>query len=148
MTNASDGVAAPPIPPGWWHRNWKWVLPVGVFACLAALAAFVGAIVFFVFTMFKGSDVYADAVAQARSNPAVVRELGEPVEPRWWVIGSIQTSTSSGSADFAVPLRGPSGRATLYVAATKRTGRWRYTVLQVAIDGKTERIDLLADWRR
>jgi hypothetical protein len=100
-------------------------------------------IAFFVFSMFKRSDVYADAVARARSNPAVVQELGEPIETGWWVSGSISTSGPSGTADFSAPLRGSSARGTLYVAAEKKAGIWHYQVLQVEPEGASSRIDLL-----
>ena len=57
--------------------------------------------------------------------------------------GSISTSASSGDADFAAALRGAHRRGVLYVTATKRAGRWQYDVLEVAIDGRSDRIDLL-----
>jgi hypothetical protein len=85
-----QGVIPPPIPRSWWQRNWKWVIPVGVVGGLAVLACFVGVIFLFVFGIFKGSDAYIDAIAQARRSPAVLRELGEPIQPGWWVSGSIK----------------------------------------------------------
>jgi len=98
-----------------------------------------------VFGIFKGSDAYSDAIAQARSSPAVLHELGQPIEPGWWVSGSINITGPTGSADFATTLRGPIGRGTLYVTAEKQAGRWKYKVLEVAVEGKSERIDLLGD---
>ena len=140
-----EGLIPPPIPHTWWQRNWKWVVPVGVIGVLAGIACFVGLIFLFVFGIFKSSDAYSDAIAHARSSPAVVHELGEPIEPGWWVTGSINVTGPSGSADFATTLRGPVGRGTLYVTAEKQAGRWKYKILEVAVDGKTERIDLLSD---
>jgi hypothetical protein len=133
-------VIPPPISQSWWQRNW-----VGVIGGLAALACFVGLVFLIVFGIFKGSDAYADAIAHARSSPAVLHELGEPVEPGWWVSGSINITGATGSADFATTLRGPIGRGTLYVTAEKEAGRWKYRVLEVAVEGKSERIDLLGD---
>jgi len=95
--------------------------------------------------MFKHSDAYQVALARARTSPGVVRELGEPVEPGWWVSGSINVSGPSGHADFETPLHGPSGRATLYVTAEKEAGRWHYKVLEVAVEGKNDRINLLSE---
>ena len=140
-----QNVTPPPIPRSWWQRNWKWVIPLGVIGGLVGIACFVGLIFLFVFGVFKGSDAYADAIARARSSPAVVHELGEPIEPGWWVTGSININGPSGSADFATTLRGPRGRGTLYVTGDKQAGRWNYKVLEGAVEGKSERIDLLGD---
>ena len=139
--NTQD-VPPPAVPRSWWQRNWKWVVPAGIVACGAALACFVGLILLFAFGIFKGSDVYTDAIAQARNSPAVVHELGEPIQPGWWVSGSINISGPSGTADFETSLRGPAGRGTLYVSAEKQAGRWHYKVLEVAVEGKSDRIDL------
>src|SRR5205809_2064664 len=130
----------PPIPRSWWQRNWKWVVPVGIVGGLTVLACFVGLIFLFVFSIFRGSDAYTDAIAQARSSSAVVHELGEPIQPGWWVSGSINVTGPSGTADFETSLRGPIGRGTLYVTAEKRAGRWQYKVLEVAVEGKSDRI--------
>ena len=137
--------APPPIPTTWWQRNWKWVVPTAIVASVALLACFVGLVMLGAIEMFRATDVFRDAMVQVRSSPAVVRELGEPIEPTWLVSGSINSNDSSGNADFAIALKGPSGRGTLYVKAEKNAGRWNYTVLEVAVDGKTDRIDLLKD---
>ena len=127
----------------WWDRNWKWAVPVGVLGGLICIAAFTFTIVLAVLALFKSSDVYAEAVHRARSSPGVVRELGEPIEPGWWVIGNINITGSSGTADFATPISGPSGRGTLYAEARKKAGRWTFGILEVAVDGKADRIELL-----
>jgi Cytochrome oxidase complex assembly protein 1 len=141
----TQALAPPPVPRTWWQRNWKWVVPTGILGGLAALACFVGLILLFVFGMFRGSDAYRDAMVQVRADRSVVRELGEPIQAGWWVSGSINVSGPSGSADFETPLQGPSGRGTLYVTAEKKAGQWHYTVLEVAVEGKSERINLLKD---
>ncbi len=141
----TQAIPPPPIPRTWWQRNWKWVVPAGIVGCLAGLACFVGLILLFVFGMFRGSDAYQGAIAQVRADPGVVRELGEPIEPGWWVSGSIHVTGPSGTADFETPLRGPSGRGTLYVTAEKQAGRWHYKILEVAVEGKSDRINLLRD---
>ena len=140
-----EGVIPPPVRRSWWQRNWKWVIPAGVVGGLAFLACFVGLIFLFVFGIFKGSDAYVGAVAQARSSPAVLHELGEPIQPGWWVAGSINVTGPRGSADFATSLLGPMGRGRLYVSAEKQAGRWKYKVLEVAVEGRSERINLLSD---
>jgi Cytochrome oxidase complex assembly protein 1 len=130
----------------WWNRNWKWVVPVGclvLFLPLLVLGGFVGGILAIVFGSIKNTDVCQQALSLAKSNPAVIEALGEPVEDGWFMSGNINTSGSSGSADLSLPLRGPKGKATLYAVATKSAGRWEYQTLAVEVDGRDERIDLL-----
>ena len=133
---------APPSAGGWWQRNWKWVVPAGVIGALIVLVGSAAAIFLFVFGIIRSSEVYDTALARARADSTVVRLLGEPIEPGWWVSGSIQVSGPSGSADFEAPLHGPVGRGTLYVSAEKEAGRWRYKVLEVGVEGRDDRIDL------
>ena len=118
-------------------------MPAGIVGSFTVLACFAGLILLLVFGMIKGSSAYTDAIREARSNPDVARELGHPLQPGWWVSGSIQVSGPTGTADFETPLRGPSGHAMLYVSAEKQAGRWQYKVLEVAVEGKSDRIDLL-----
>src|SRR6185295_12498533 len=131
----------------WWSRNWKWAVPVGCLVLLLpllAIAGFVGTILAIVFGSIKSTDVYEEALTRARSSPAVIEALGQPVEDGWWMSGHINTSGPSGSADISIPLHGPKGKGTLYAVATKSAGRWEYQKLEVEVDGKEERIDLLA----
>ena len=130
-------------PRGWAERNWKWLVLLLVAGAFVALAALVGLILLIVFGSIRSSDVCASAVAQARAHPDVVRELGEPIEVGWMVSGSIETIGPSGSADLAIPLRGPAGKGTLHATAEKSAGRWTFSVLEMAVEGKSERIDLL-----
>lgn len=138
--------AQPAQQPSWWNRNWKWALPVGCLILLLPvllLTGFVGGILALVFGTIKSTDVYEEALARARSHPAVIEALGEPVEDRWWMSGQINTSGPSGSADIAIPLRGPKGKGTVYAVASKSAGRWEYQTLEVEVEGRAERIDLL-----
>jgi hypothetical protein len=72
----------------------------------------------------------------------VVDALGEPIEPGWYMSGSINVSGSSGEADIMIPISGPRGTGRIYAVATKSAGRWSYEILEVEIDGQPERIDL------
>ncbi len=128
----------------WLSRNWKWVVPLGCLGAVAVFAAFTVSIVFLVFGVMKSSDVYKDAVAQASPHALVVEALGEPVEPGWYLSGTINVNGSSGDADIAIPISGPRGSGQIYAVATKSAGRWEYEILEVEIDGQPERIDLLS----
>lgn len=137
--------------PSWWSRNWKWAAPVGCLVLLLPsllLTGFVGGILAIVFGSLKSSDAYRQAYQLARTHPAVVEALGQPVEDGLFMGGSISVTGPSGSADISIPLHGPKGKGTLYVVATKSAGRWQYRTLEVAVDGRDDRIDLLAEAER
>jgi hypothetical protein len=129
---------------GWFKRNWKWFVPVGCLSIILMLVAFVAAIIVFVFGAIKSSDVYQQALAKAKANGAVVRELGEPIEPGWLVSGSIDVGNDSGNANLSIPVSGPRKSGTIYTVATKKQGRWEFTTLEMEVDGESRRINLLA----
>lgn len=131
----------PVPPPNWWSRNWKWFVPTLVVTGMALIAAFILAIMSFVFGMMKSSEPYQTGLSRARADAAVVAALGEPITPGYFVQGNIDGSTASGEANLAIPLKGSRGAATLYVEANKRAGKWQYETLVVALDGG-QRIDL------
>jgi hypothetical protein len=130
-------------PRTWWQRNWKWFVPVGCLGALGLFAAFLALIGTLVFGMIKSSAVYKDALAAARSNPAVVRALGTPIEAGIFVMGSINISGASGNADLAIPIFGPNGKGTIYAGATRSQGKWTFSSLVVEIKATKEKIDLL-----
>ncbi|WP_203323218.1 cytochrome c oxidase assembly factor Coa1 family protein [Pseudoxanthomonas beigongshangi] len=131
----------PVPPPNWWSRNWKWFVPTLVVTGMALVAAFILAIMSFVFSMMKSSEPYQTGLSRARADAAVVAALGEPITPGYFVQGNIDGSAASGEANLAIPLKGSRGAATLYVEASKRAGEWQYETLVVALDGG-QRIDL------
>lgn len=124
----------------WLGRYWIWLL-VGVLLCGAL---FVFGIFSLIIGAMRGSDVAKEAVARAQSNALVSQRLGAPISEGWFVSGSINVSTGSGDADLTVPISGPKGKGTVYVKALKTAGRWDYSLMQAAIDGSGDRIDLLA----
>ncbi len=131
----------PVPPPNWWSRNWKWFVPTLVVTGMALIAAFILAIMSFLFGMMKSSEPYQTGLSRARADAAVVAALGEPITPGYFVQGNIDGSAASGEANLAIPLKGSRGAATLYVEANKRAGEWQYETLVVALDGG-QRIDL------
>lgn len=133
----------PPQQKGWFSRNWKWFVPVGCLSMVVMAVAVVAAIIFFIFGAMKSSDVYQQALAKARSNPDVVRELGEPIETGWLMSGSINVSGDSGNADMKIPVSGPKKSGAVYAVAIKRLGKWDFSTLEVEIEGETKRINLL-----
>jgi hypothetical protein len=145
----SSGYIPPPPPPalilpsGWFSRNWKWSVPTLILGLALLLTLVVGALLTFVFGLLKSSEPYQHAVAVASNNPEVVRELGAPIEPAWYVSGNINVSNNSGDANLAIPLNGKLHRGTVYVVAKKTDGVWTYDKLQVLVDGQESPIKLL-----
>ncbi len=128
----------------WWQRNWKWLVPTaGGIILLCVICTVLPVLT--LFEVLKSSEVYQMALKEVKSNPDVVQVLGEPVEPGWWLSGSIKVSGTSGQADIAIPISGPKDSGTLYVVALKTAGQWQFVILEVAVDGQDERINLLKD---
>jgi len=128
---------------GWFGRNWKWFVPVGCLSVVLMIVVFIAAVVFFAFGSIKSSEVYQQAITKTKSNAAVIREFGEPIEPGWLISGHINVSDSSGSADLSIPISGPKKSGTVYAVATKKMGKWEIHGLEVAIEGESKRINLL-----
>ncbi len=51
-----------------------------------------------VFSAMKSSDVYKDALAQAKAEPAVIEALGSPIKDGMFVSGSTNVNGASGEA--------------------------------------------------
>jgi len=79
--------------PNWWKRNWKWFVPLGCFTVALLFLAFVGSIVVIVFSAMKSTDVYKEALARAKADPAVIE-------------------AASGESNLAIPISGPKGKGT------------------------------------
>jgi formylmethanofuran dehydrogenase subunit D len=127
----------------WWTRNWKWFVPTGCLTIIILFAAFIGLIVMIVFSTMKSTDVYSDALARAKAEPAVIEALGSPIKDGMFVSGSTNVNGASGEANFAIPIYGPKGEGTLYVVAKKSVGSWNYSNLVVEVTKTKKRIDLL-----
>jgi formylmethanofuran dehydrogenase subunit D len=129
--------------PNWWNRNWKWFVPLGCFTVAVLFFAFVGSILVIVFSAMKSTDVYKEALARAKMDPAVIEALGSPIKDGFLVSGNTNVNGASGESNLAIPISGPNGKGTIYVSATKSLGQWNYSGLVVEVAETHERIDLL-----
>jgi hypothetical protein len=129
--------------PNWWKRNWKWFVPLGCFTMILLFLAFIGAILVIVFGAMKSTDVYKEALARAKANPAVIEALGSPITEGFLVSGNTNVNGASGESNLAIPISGPRGKGTIYVSANKSLGQWNYSGLVVEVEQTHERIDLL-----
>jgi hypothetical protein len=91
----------------------------------------------------KSTDVYKDALARAKADPAVIEALGSPVKDGLLVSGNTNVNGASGESNLAIPISGPKGKGTIYVSAKKSLGQWNYSGLVVEIGLTHQRIDLL-----
>jgi hypothetical protein len=96
----------------------------------------------------RSAQVTVDAIERARLNEEVVKQIGLPIEPGWWVTGSLSNSGPSGRADLAVPLHGSRGSGTLYLRAEEVAGEWHYKLMEVGIGGRKDHIQLLTAQER
>jgi Cytochrome oxidase complex assembly protein 1 len=137
--------APPPLPRrNWLWCNWKWLLPSGCLFLVLMALAFAAGIFFFVVGVMKESGAYKTALTRARENPAVIEALGTPISEDWLPSGSAHSVGPGGDANLAIPIRGPKGKATIYVAAMEVVGIWQFNTLVVEIEATHQRIDLTA----
>lgn len=135
-------MGAPAQQPGWFSRNWKWLVPVGCGLPLMCCGIF-GAVTYFsVSKVIQGTPIFAEAIEKANTNPEVTDALGSPVTPGMMLNGSVNQSGNTGSANFTIPLKGPKGEGSLQVDATMKGGKWTFDTLTADVAGKS--IDLLA----
>jgi hypothetical protein len=120
----------------------KWVV-LGCLGMIIVAFCLAAGVVAIVMGGLKQSDAYKGGLAAVRENRAAVEALGEPIEGGFFLSGSVNVTGPSGEAVLAVPLSGPRAKGTLYLEATKRAGRWEYSLLELAVDGEAERIELL-----
>jgi hypothetical protein len=107
------------------------------------LVAFVASVALIVFSAVKSTDVYKDALARAKAHPAVIDALGSPITEGFLVSGNTNVNGASGETNLSIPISGPKGKGTVYVAATKSLGRWNYSGLVIEIAATHQHIDLL-----
>ena len=127
----------------WWHRNWKWFVPVGCLSLIILIGGFLAVIIYFIFGFVKSTDTYKEAVERAKTNPFVMEALGSPLKEGFFVTGNIKVSGSSGEADFSIPISGPKGKARIFAVAKKSAGEWTFSTLFVVVKESRQRIDLL-----
>lgn len=129
MTQESHNSTVPQR--SWFRRNWLWFLPVGCLTSIALFIGFIALIAYFVFSAIKSSEPYEVALQTATADPAVIEQLGQPIEAAFFAMGSIELKNSDGEADLSIPISGPKGKAILYVEATKQDGHWTYHKLAI-----------------
>jgi hypothetical protein len=91
----------------------------------------------------KSADVYKGAFSRAQAHASVIEALGSPIKEGFLVSGSTNVNGASGETNLSIPISGPNGKGTIYVAASKSLGQWNYSGLIVEIAKTHQRIDFL-----
>ena len=118
-------------------------MPAGCLSLILLFGAFIAVVVGAASGMMKSSDAYKEGLARAQASAAVTEALGTPIAPGWFTSGSVNVSGGSGEAHLEIPISGLKGKGKIYVEATKSTGEWSYSKLEVVIAASGEHIDLL-----
>jgi len=127
----------------WLEQHPRSKIPLGCLTLLALVGMFVALLMTVITTSFRSSDVYKQAMAQAAANQQVRAQIGDPIKADWLVSGELKVSSDSGSANVSIPISGSRGRGTLRAVASKSGGVWRFSCLQVVMEGHRTVIDLL-----
>jgi hypothetical protein len=128
----------------WFNRNWKWAVPTG--GCLLIIILFIvfaGSMILGVSSLFTGSEPYKDSLSIAKSSELVIKVLGKPIEEDGIAKGSVNYTNGEGHCNLEIPLKGPNGKAILYVVADKYNEDWEYKVMELELSETGELIPLL-----
>jgi hypothetical protein len=123
----------------WLERHPRWKIAAG----LLLLTLFGTGVLLLVELAFQHSEVSRQAEAIAGTNPQVRQLLGEPIAVGEIILGNIHINGSVGHAELTIPISGPRGEGVIHAVANRRDEGWRFAVLQVDVEGKSESIDLL-----
>ena len=129
-------------------NNTKKVGCIGLGGCVSALVGvlviggFIAGILFLVFGALKSSPVYTRAVAAAQSDQRIIQAMGEPIQPGWYLTGSVEEQGISGEATLTIPISGSRKNGTLFASARKQNGVWVFYTLAVQVDGDDKIIPL------
>ena len=118
-------------------------MPVGCFTVALLFMVFVSSVLVIVFSAIKSTDVYKEALARAKADPAVIEALGSPIKDGFLVSGNTNVNGASGESNLAIPISGPKAKGTIYLSVTKSLGQWNYSGLVVEVRQTHQRIDVL-----
>jgi hypothetical protein len=133
-----------PVRKGWLEQNPRLKIPLGCLILFLLVGGFIAILLTGILASFHRSDAYNQAMARAAADPQVRAQLGEPIQPGWLISGQLKVNGSAGSADLSIPVSGPRGKGTIRVVAVESDGVWRFTTLQVNVEGANAPIDLLS----
>lgn len=143
MPTAPYPLRPEPMIRSWIERHPLSKIPFGCLILLLLMAGFGAVTVAIINASLRSSDVFKQSMSQAAANLQVREYLGEPIQAGWFISGQLKVNGSAGRADLAIPISGPRGKGRIRIAAYKN-GAWRFTCLQVYVEGQSQAIDLLS----
>ncbi len=133
----------PPQQPGWFKKNWPWLVGGGCLTMLLCCGGF-GAVTYFgVTSAVKKSGPYIQAVAQIQSSQAAEDALGRPIDMGFMGDSSMKESNGQGTMEFTVKVSGPKGKGTVSAKAHQQGQSWVQDTLVLDLDSG-QHLDLLA----
>ncbi len=94
---------------------------------------------------FHNSDLYKMSLERVQKEKQVVDVIGEPMRPKYFVLGNIEVQTSGGRStghgDLYYDIVGPRGKCEVYVTGEK-DGVWTFTRLEVNLPGREKNLVL------
>jgi Cytochrome oxidase complex assembly protein 1 len=128
----------------WLEQNPYWKIPLGCLILIVLIGLFAVTLITVITTSIRCSDAYKQAMTQSAANSQVRELIGEPIKPAWFISGQLNVSGSTGNANLSIPISGPRGKGTIRAVANKAGGVWRFTELQVIVEGQPGAVDLLS----
>ena len=144
MTTPPYPLHPEPTQKRWLDRHPMWKIPLGCLTLFFLGAVFVTVLFTVITASFRSSDVFKQAMARAAASPEVRAQIGEPIRAARLMSGHLNVNGSTGDADLSIPISGPRGKAVIHAVAVKSGGVWRFSVLQVNVEGQPEGVDLLS----
>ncbi len=126
----------------WQNRIWR---DIDHFRSVQRKWAIAGAIVFFVlfpliiFTVISGlkGEAYQLSLKEIRANTEVQEALGQPIEPGFFVGGSVSVEAGgTGEAELQYSLSGSLEKGKAYVAADRFASTWKLGKVAVVVGEK------------
>jgi hypothetical protein len=109
----------------------RWPLWQRIAVGAAGFLAFASVLIVLVTGALKSSDPYQRAVSAVQTSPGAQQELGPPIDPGWFVTGSLQTSSEHGSATMEFTVSGARSNGTVRLSAAREAGAWVFTLLEL-----------------
>ncbi len=92
------------------------------------------------------TGIYDDALQKVNADSEVKQAFGMPILPIGLIEASFDAEGSISVSKVVIDIAGSENSGTLYAEGTAETGPdevWVYTILEVAVEGQTARINLL-----
>lgn len=121
--------------PGWFTRNWKWLVPTLViapifFSCSCLVGGLIG-----ISRVVRNQPVYRQAWEQVQQSPALRTEMGQPIEEGWMAQTQYHREGDENQVLITFNIEGPAAEGTVQAAGVEVDGQWQLTEAKVFTRG-------------